>query len=760
MDAVKRGFGLAIISVACVISLRAALAQSTSLSGNVIVPGDAVNAGSVSASGGAQPAEPVASKTLPLKATYSVSKITKAQVRNASPATSAQTILNQQPSIAATQSGPNGMRTNITFRSFNSGQFSETFEGIAVNDIFNSGVTNQASNRNNVLVTTNDFDGVDIYRGINNPAVNSYNSLGGTINYKAREPTDGLFGEAGFGYGSFNTFDYHASINSGVVGGLKQMVSVERQTSDGWQQNTSDQNNNLYYAAETPFLDGLGKIYGNFIYNTNTGFTPHTVPIALIDQFGQNYEWPTNETYSYNKDTNYFFLLGTTVQLASNINLDVKGFFGENDYTRTSYGNPAFAQPNFLYALPNTGSNPAHAYHLYGYFGQDAGIQPSLKIALPHNMITIGGNVTAGTIHSREYFSATAPVPIIPGVNNFWNEHDQRTLGSIYVQDEISLFNDRLKITPGVKYLYANTKDHDDLGYYYAIAGSVSNTEHYTSPTIGASYELLPGLDAYAAYGQNIKFPDISAYYGNVAVYNPAGNPIVEPLHVQPEYVKDYEVGLRYETGGFGATVDYYREDFANTFVTVTDPLTQVSTTSNGGSSRYQGEELQLTNDFGPIFAAYVPGDWSGYFNYAHNEANFTSSFTDSAAGSVTAGQPLANVPDNLISLGGAWNWNGWRASADGQYVSSEYLNQSLAGTPTNFTTPPYFVLNLGVEKTIPVKLGIMKALVVAFHVDNLFNRRYFTQESNIKQDSNGNNYASVLVGQPQAFYGSITAKF
>ncbi len=78
---------------------------------------------------------------IPLKAPFAQSTIGKERLEYTSPAETAQTILNQVPSIVATQAGPGGVRTNVQFRAFNDGQFSETYGGISLNDVFNGGVT-------------------------------------------------------------------------------------------------------------------------------------------------------------------------------------------------------------------------------------------------------------------------------------------------------------------------------------------------------------------------------------------------------------------------------------------------------------------------------------------------------------------------------------------------------------------------------------------------------------------------------------------
>jgi len=404
-------------------TLQPACAQ-TVLTDNAKTP---VKIGTISKS-----AARAAQSRIPKKAPYTVSIIGKQQIELASPAANAQTLLNQLPSVVAVSAGPNGMRTNIQFRAFNDGQFSETFGGVALNDIFNAGVVNSASARNNNLVTLDDFTQVEAFRGVNNPAVNSYNSLGGTINFIPREAPSLAGGQAGVSYGSFNSFDTHIRVATGDLGGLRQLLSIRRAVDGSWLQNAKDQNNHLYYTFNAPIFGGTGKIYGYFLYNKNRGLTPHTVPQALIQQFGANYQFPTTDTYSENIDTNDLAVLGASQQLTSIFAADLKFFFGADNYTRTSFSNPYQLQSATMpYQLPNSpatfpyspgqtsynpiaqfGSYPVGAqYHFYGNQATEIGVQPKFTLDLPHNSIVFGGNLTAGHLHSREYWYGTAPVP-------------------------------------------------------------------------------------------------------------------------------------------------------------------------------------------------------------------------------------------------------------------------------------------------------------------------------------------------------------
>jgi iron complex outermembrane recepter protein len=748
-------------------------------------------------------------KKIPLKSQYAASHISRSEIEAKSPVETAQDILNTEPSIVATAAGPLGVENTITFRAFNDGQFSETFDGIALNDVFSAGVTNEGGSTigrtNNVLVTSNDFDSVDIYRGINNPAVNSYNSLGGTINYEPKEPSDKFGGEVGTSYGSFNTFLYHMTLNTGNIDGVKQLFSFERGSSDGWFVNntSSTKNNNLYYAfdAATP---NSGKIYGNFIFNQNTANVPFDEANILISENGRNFQPPQSVFRDPARDQNFLTILGTTQNINSFISADLKGFFGTDDFSKTPFSNPAdqttgeFAPFFIPFEDANSGEFKAPddeagdggsttlidedgaTDHTFEQYGTVLGLSPSVNIDLPYNDVKIGANYTFGQQHSTENLGFTDPAPVLAGVNDEFNEHDARTLYAIYVQDEIDLLNDAIKITPGVKYLYANTKDFESLSFDDTNAGthglSVSDSAHYLSPTLGASYEFLPNTVLYAAYGQNIEFPTIGAFFDNI---DDSGNFLeTEPVHLEPEHVTDYESGIRYSNPfyGFHGALGFYLEDFTDTFVTETDPVTDLSTLVNGGASRYKGIELQLAEDFGEQHIAQQDvGDITGYFNYAYNAAYYTKTFNFSSIGgndgpgnaTVTKGQPIALVPQDTVKFGLNWNLDGWQSTADANYVTSEFVNDATAGTSTAQKEPAYFTLNLGISKTIPVThMGIAKAVKFQFNIDNVLNREYdaFAFSDKTAQASavgpKGTSFISIEEAAPQAFYGSVTLLF
>jgi outer membrane receptor protein involved in Fe transport len=516
------------------------------------------------------------------------------------------------------------------------------------------------------------------------------------------------------------------------------------------------------------------------------------MPVAILRRDGAEAQWPSSYAYENDNDSNWMGIIDFHAQLAPNISFDNKVFGGINDYVRVSYANPAHSEsatqpyelpnqaatydywiyfPNGPFYNPKTvfGSKAAgNDYHFYGYATYGFGYQPSVTVDLPYNTVTFGGNVTYGQLHSREYWYGAYAMPKQVDYNDAWDEHDKRLFASAYVQDEIDLFDKRLSITPGIKYLFAHTTDTDAIGFFYPYGGTNGNDADFFAPTIGVNYKITEDLAVYGAFGQNIKFPDITAYYNGIPGTTAATPPAVPPVTVKPEHVNDYELGLRYQHEGLSGSLAVYREDFSDTFIDKFDPTTYLTTVSNGGASRYQGVELQLRDDFGEFSWGHLVGD----FNFAYNDAKFTSNFqSDSVGGSnsnsdtaVFAGEPLADVPDYLLSGGVVWSYQGWRMDLHGRYVGAQYTDNINTGTTASpkilpSQIPGYAVFDFGVSKTVKFHALGDNSVKFAVNVNNLFNEQYYNK-AYTAYDYFGKSYLQASPGAPGSIVGSIEVAF
>ena len=297
-------------------------------------------------------AKPIATAppVVPLTAQFSESTLTSDDLSNMSPQQSLQTMLQSQPSIFTYETGPNGVGATIFFRAFNAGQFAETYDGVAINDLFNGAVTGQASAFNGVLFIPEDVDSVILNRGINNPAVNSYNSLGGTVNFLPKLPSNTFGGTIAGSYGSFNSYGVRGTVNTGDIYGVKSLLQFDYRNSDGWEQNTSNHNTNIYYSGvyDVPNGDRLSLVV---VYDRNAGHDPFDMAVPLLHQDGGFYQYPLNEANKTAADTEAMIILDYNAKLSPNVTFDNKIFWASQDFKRTSYANPA--DSNSPYYLPS-----------------------------------------------------------------------------------------------------------------------------------------------------------------------------------------------------------------------------------------------------------------------------------------------------------------------------------------------------------------------------------------------------------------------
>jgi iron complex outermembrane receptor protein len=224
---------------------------------------------------------------------------------------------------------------------------------------------------------------------------------------------------------------------------------------------------------------------------------------------------------------------------------------------------------------------------------------------------------------------------------------------------------------------------------------------------------------------------------------------------VKPEYVNDFEVGVRYRTSAIEVMVNAYRENFTNIFINSFNTTSGLTSVSNGGTSRYQGAEFEIV---APL-ALGDGGRLDGHVTYSHNQATFLAAFTTYSGVAVAAGQPLADVPRDLATMGLDWHWSGWRASIQARYVGLQYIDQLSAGTPTASTIAPHTLADLGISKSFDLDGSMLHSVRLALNVDNLFNK-YYLNEAYTDVDYSGNNFVRGVPGAPRSILGTVGVKF
>ncbi|MFC5742535.1 TonB-dependent hemoglobin/transferrin/lactoferrin family receptor [Dyella tabacisoli] len=133
---------------------------------------------------------------------------------------------------------------------------------------------------------------------------------------------------------------------------------------------------------------------------------------------------------------------------------------------------------------------------------------------------------------------------------------------AVFVQDEIGLLDDRLKIVPGMRFdRYSFKPDSGDR--YFAgsfVQGGLNQVTHNRfSPKLGIDYAATDSVNVYANYAQGFRPPlysELAVAWGTPRLYGIVPNP-----QLKPETSKGLELGVRGrgDFGYYSASVYYNR---------------------------------------------------------------------------------------------------------------------------------------------------------------------------------------------------------
>lgn len=248
-------------------------------------------------------------------------------------------------------------------------------------------------------------------------------------------------------------------------------------------------------------------------------------------------------------------------------------------------------------AVPGTPRNPLGTTGPLGYYGRDneseqdafgfnGHILKNFRTGMLSHGLLVGTELRMTTL--KQYSSGvdacppSRPYPAGSACNNLHtNQADQpnvdgRMVG-FYAHDEIGMLNDRLRITPGVRFDWYEEKPKDTPAYTNSAAysGSLppSSSDSAWSPRIRLEYDILknaPGfkdVTVFAQWAKGFRAPTASELYGRfgaVGSYLRVGDPTL-----RPETSNGIDVGFRFGDKAFGGSVTFFHANYRNFIETV-----------------------------------------------------------------------------------------------------------------------------------------------------------------------------------------------
>jgi iron complex outermembrane receptor protein len=331
-------------------------------------------------------------------------------------------------------------------------------------------------------------------------------------------------------------------------------------------------------------------------------------------------------------------------------------------------------------------------------------------------------NTQSTNLYNPVYAPLPAFGPNAFGGNNLANPAltQEKRLTSYVVGDTMGFMDDTLLFTLGAR---RQTLTIDNFAYDTGVR-SGGNDENHTSPAAGLVFKVTKEVSAYANYVENLSPGETApALVGGLPVVN-----VGETL--QPYVAKQTEIGVKYESGGLGATAALFSiekpralRNAAGFFVAE-------------GQDRHQGLELNVFGE--PIKGFRVLGG----VTFLNAEQRDTGNIA-------TNGNKVIGVPNQQGTIGLEWDVPGVPGlTLDGRVIAT---GASYANDLNTLRVPGWGRLDIGARYVTEVS---GKLLTVRGRINNVADRNYWASVGGYP----GAGY--LVLGNPLTFTLTASVEF
>ncbi len=625
------------------------------------------------------------------------------------------------------------------------------------------------------------MQGIGVTYGPGDPANRWFNNIGGQIDFVPVQPADHAGGSIGLSAGSDSARNLSYLFNTGSHDGWSTVLAGGTGSADSYRNaydgfTSRGENYAFFLKSRKQFSNG------NFAFGVyqarSTAFRPVAVPTTT--QAGLTMDGTAN-TPLYSQQASGFYSVvpgsvwrkndtNKTRLIYGKLNLNVDAgltlhnmvWYQLEQRVHDHYANYGLGSPANLWEHNNPSTS--------GY-----GDKLWADIALPHNLVSVGGFLLKSSYNTRNaFYNPADPVgasttvygsQTTPNAKYRSNYFDQTDL-AIFAQDKISPLPN-LDVTPGIRFIsdqtvYTPGAASDFPVSYQLNPGSNQGTQpgstathHKFEPSISANYRPTPWLATFANYAVAYKEPQVGGggglFQSTAPIYNLEKSTdynIGFKIHVQrAQYLRDFLL-----------SVSYYHLHFANQYIPLTDAQGNYIGDANGAST-YKGFNIALADN--------VAYNLDVFANLNFEKAAFDQYVT---GGVSYNGLPVSNVPEHTLSIGAKYRiYTGgalWVPAVSYQYTGAQYMWSDITSSPTTQQMPGYGLWNLTLHGTVPLHQSMLHDLKFSFGILNALDKQYNTSEFISNNGDwfgyNGGNNAFTLAmpGAPRTFYAGVKADF
>lgn len=585
----------------------------------------------------------------------------------------------------------------MRLRGMDQARINMTLNGVPLNDMIDQGVF--FSNFNDF---GNSIQTVQVQRGVGT-STNGTASYAGSINFESQnitmdEPAALVKGTAG----SFNSHRLSAELNTGSMNRFGFFTRFSKTGSDGYKFHSGTESTSFFVSGGNFGENDIVKITA-FNGRTKNELAYNPVPIDMIR------EEPRSNTVSENDEDDFSQQF---LQLQYNRNLRDGLSFTSSVY----YGG---AGGDFPVGFDDSSGN--FVQQIFSLENDHYGLKSSMEFNNGKGLEVSGG------IHTYR-FDRINEEAFAPKFEELTYQDDSRKdefssfIKANYRIGNVELFGDlqiravKLELNPDVSFL-------TDAGVAAGQTGVPARKWTFVSPKAGVTYHFNKNINVYGSFGRSGREPTRQDILGATNI-NAANLEVVQDVtSVKAEYVNDFEAGVRIQTERLAAKVNGFFMQFDNEISPTGEFIPEgfIQLRENIKDSRRFGVELEW--------------NWRALdkLSFSGNTTWMTTNIKEFNPGN--SGLVFRDV-ESILSPN--WLGNGMVTYTVFENVNLTFSGRYMGEAFMDLTNNPEFILPSFFKADLGVDVRLHSRISANLRVNNLFDKRYFTNGAPLDTDFDG----------------------
>lgn len=716
------------------------------------------------------------------------SNVTRAELSKERPTTNPYQSMNLLPGVNAFSYDATGLfGGGLTMRGFSADQIGFTVNGAPVNDSGSFSVYPQE------YVDIENLCQEFVTQGSTDTDAPHVGATGGNIGLVSCDPENVRRYRFSQTVGTDSLFKTYVRADTGRFAGdrAKMFFSVSHASADKWKGEGDAKRDHVDLGARYD-IDAASHLSTSVVYNRAQTNNIYSLSLKQLDQHGYNYDYSDNfaghktpvggTAQSDSSQSPAYYKLASNP--FENVIWTVDGVFKLSDaaqlkispYYWYGYGTGGTQQSLLSESTLKTdlnGDGDTLDKVIYASSSVTETNRPGINASLTYTLAN--HTITTGLWFERAEHKQTGPAVAVDATGNsssLWlsngwlvkadgSTYESRNWDTIstawqaFLQDSISLADDRLNITGGVRTPhvkrdftnYANDGTYTNSGTTYRYIADFESV----LPQIGARYNFTPRQQVFFNVAKNFKAPPNYAFSPSNNNISIVDGQAVLVGNVKAETSINTDLGYRFQGDFLTLSGSLFLVNFKNRMATAYDPNIGKSVYTNAGSVRNRGVELEAGT-------APVHG-WSAYSSLTYNDSKIRNDLVTSSGTLETNGKNYVLTPKWMSGLSVQYSPGAYYVRTRAKYTGTQYATMM-----NDEKVPNYWLFDLDAGYQFR-DVGYMKKPTIRFNISNLFDKQYRNPSGS---QNNALTYGLITssgtvyyyLGAPRSYSMTFTADF